>query len=234
LELIVLDAGSSDGSDAILAKYRPFLSFLRIAPDRGQSHALNQGFSLASGDLFAWLNSDDFYLPDTLRLVASCFRRHAPSLIYGDLGELDQGSGSLVFQPARLVHPAFRKHGGLLYQPSTFWAAHSHLPLNEDLHCSMDFDLWLRMLPGARLRYLPQVLSIARIHTEAKTHSPKHRQAWASDAELNGRNYPGLFRSTPAADFLCRHLQRLVARWRRRRQAHFTRTARTLLPELHA
>jgi glycosyltransferase involved in cell wall biosynthesis len=220
LEVVVLDAGSTDGSDKIIEYYRPFLSFARIAPDRGQSHAINQGFSLASGDIFAWLNSDDFLMPDALRRVGECFRDHQPDLVYGDIGDLHQDASVIEFAPARFVHTSQRKYGGLLHQSSTFWSAKKHIPLIEELQCSMDYDLWVRLLPEAKLRYLPAVLSIARRHFEAKTISASFKDAWQRDAALNGKNYPGLYVSSPFADFISRIAQRVTnhLRMRRRKQ----------------
>lgn len=63
LELIVLDGGSTDGSQAIIERYRDIITHYESAKDGGQAEAINKGFTLATGDFIAWQNSDDLYLP---------------------------------------------------------------------------------------------------------------------------------------------------------------------------
>jgi len=234
LEYIVLDADSRDGSEEILSRYRDHLSYQRVGPDRGQSHAINRGFSLAQGEIFGWLNSDDMLAPGALRRVAESFRSHRADLVYGDAVELLEDEGTLRYLPARWVRASIRKQGGLLYQPSTFWRANRHLPLNEDLHCALDYDLWVRMLPAARLRRLPGVLSIARVHSEAKTYSAAQKASWERDSALNGANYPGLYAPTPLRDRLERVLGRLVERLRRRRERELLAQVYGYMPGLRA
>src|SRR5262245_25856999 len=67
LEYIVIDGGSSDGSREIIEKYRPRLSYFVSEPDRGHGHALNKGFAKTTGEIMAWINSDDMYLPWTFK-----------------------------------------------------------------------------------------------------------------------------------------------------------------------
>ena len=63
VQLIVVDGGSTDGTLGILKKYSNYIDILISEDDKGQSDALNKGFSLADGEIFGWLNSDDLYLP---------------------------------------------------------------------------------------------------------------------------------------------------------------------------
>ena len=70
LEYIIMDGGSTDNSVEIIKKYESHLAHWESEKDSGQAHALNKGFALATGTIFGWLNSDDYYLPGTLSFVA--------------------------------------------------------------------------------------------------------------------------------------------------------------------
>jgi glycosyltransferase involved in cell wall biosynthesis len=73
LEYIIIDGGSTDNSLEIIKKYEKHLAYWVSEKDRGQSHAINKGFERASGDLFGWLNSDDYFAPDALKTVAEVY-----------------------------------------------------------------------------------------------------------------------------------------------------------------
>jgi glycosyltransferase involved in cell wall biosynthesis len=216
LEFVVVDGGSTDASTDILERYRPWLSFCRTAPDRGQAHALNLGFSLAGGTLRGWVNSDDFYLPGALRRVARHWHRTGVGVIYGDALELAQETGLRSLAPSHLAHPRYVKFPGLLPSHATFWTAPQHRPVWEEQHCSIDYELWIRLLPGARISHLPRPLAVARHHLAAKTFSPHLRQRWQEDAERNGQAHPDLYRPRPWLDFEFRLVQRFARLWRSR------------------
>ena len=72
-EIIVMDGGSSDNTKEIIDKYRDYITYFESRKDNGQSDAINRGFSFADGDIYAWINSDDYYLPNAFRLVKKTF-----------------------------------------------------------------------------------------------------------------------------------------------------------------
>ncbi len=173
LEYLVLDGGSTDESCAILDRYRPWLSYLRSHPDGGQSQAINEGFARASGEILAWLNSDDLYLPGALHLAAQHLAGKPPALLVG--------SSLLTTTPDDLtgkLDDRFPDFAAMLYearsypQPSVFFTRSLWLaagPLDESLYFAMDYELWLRMLPQAQeVVRLPDCLSIARTHPAQK------------------------------------------------------------------
>lgn len=223
-EFILMDGGSDDGTAALIEKYRPWLSFARSRRDRGQGHAINLGFSLASGDLMGWMNSDDFYLPGAFARVAAAFRDPQLEFLHGDGLYLIQETGELRYCGGTLALDRYLQFGGLIMSHTAFWRRAVHAPIWEDMQCNVDGELWFRLLQGRRRRHLPLPLALNRNQPEAKTLSPRWRAAWKEDDlkiwPLHG--YPPAPRSPRRYEF--RYLQRWYAswiarRWRTRRQA---------------
>lgn len=219
LEYSVLDGGSTDETRAILDRYRRWLSFVHRAPDRGQGHAINLGFSVSSGELRSWINSDDFYLPGALhRVAAAAGTEPTADFFYGDGVTWHEDTGRAEYALASWVHTRYLHFGGLIFSHTAFWRAAIHEPIWEAMRCNVDGELWLRLIPGRRLRYLSAPLAANRIQPEAKTVHPRHRAAWAEDDAkiwaIHGR--PPGYRSPRRYEF--RYVQRLVAARRRRSQ----------------
>src|SRR5204863_8863247 len=84
LEYIIMDGGSTDESVEIIKKYERHLAHWESEKDRGQAHAINKGFALATGTIFGWVNSDDFYLPGTLPFVADQLNPRKPEFLFGN------------------------------------------------------------------------------------------------------------------------------------------------------
>jgi len=183
LEYIIIDGGSTDGTKEILEKYSPWISYWQSEKDNGQSHAINLGFSLASGDYLAWINSDDYYLKDTLYKVVSTFIETKVSFVYGyALNFEGPEKGFELIKTAPLLDYFLRLPA--LAQPSCFWSKKIHQPLWEELQCSLDFELWQRLVKGNKRKLIKEPLSVANIHADAKTSDPKMGSAWAKDHEL--------------------------------------------------
>ena len=222
LEYVVIDGGSTDETAAILQKYRPWLSFARSARDRGQGHAINLGFALASGTLRGWLNSDDFYLPHALEALAEASRSAPADFFYGDGLDLREDTGVTRYALAPFAHARYRHFGGLLFSHAAFWRDTIHEPVWEAMRCNVDGELWQRLLPARKLHYIPQALGLVRVQPEAKTVHPRYRTAWAQDDAaiwaIHGRP-PGP-RNWRRYEF--RYVQRFVAS-RRARLAIATR-----------
>lgn len=170
VEHIVVDGGSDDGTIGVLDEWGGrYVS----EPDSGQSEAINKGFRLASGDIVTWLNADDTLLPGAVATVVDIFADHprtewvcghsyvdydgmsrverAPSALSADLFDL----GNPIAQPACFFRRDLLSRVGLL---------------DEDLHLTMDFDLWYRFLRArAVYRAIDQVIARIEVHPGAKT-----------------------------------------------------------------
>jgi glycosyltransferase involved in cell wall biosynthesis len=172
VEHIVVDGGSNDGTVDILAEY----DGLRWVsePDRGQSHALNKGFALATGDVFGWLNADDAYEPNAIEEAVAALEDSGAGLVYADVTRVDDDG----VNPRRIrSRPSFDLWTELnlgcgIYSPAVFFtreALESVGGIDESLHLTMDYDLWLRIGKRHSVRHVDAVWAVQRLHPEAKT-----------------------------------------------------------------
>jgi len=183
LEFLVNDGGSTDGSAEIIARYAPFFAHSQSARDHGQGDAINQGFDRATGDIVGWLNSDDFYLPGALFAVAREFLREQADLVYGDALNFFEEDKALQYWQGYWINRGFLQFGGLFSSHAIFWRRAIHVRLWDELHCNVDGELWQRLVPGRRLRYLPLPLGVCRVHGESKSNAERWRQKWREDDE---------------------------------------------------
>jgi glycosyltransferase involved in cell wall biosynthesis len=174
LEYVVIDGGSTDGSVEIIRKYEPWLAYWISEPDGGQTEAINRGFHRTSGEIIAWINSDDIYCPGALRKIAKHFvSSSCVDLLYGDCEMIDN-SGSLFGRfNVRSGGPIDLLKDNFIAQPSAFCTRNAWQKaggVDEKLHYSMDYDLWLRIfLGGMATRYVPEVYSRFRYHHTSKS-----------------------------------------------------------------
>jgi glycosyltransferase involved in cell wall biosynthesis len=172
LEYFVMDGASTDSSVEIIQKYEQRLTAWVSEKDKGQADAINKGLHQANGDIVAWLNSDDYYLPGAIELAIQTFEQHPEAgLVYGDVLSVDAESKPFnlqTFQAFSLVDlMSFR----IISQPAVF-IRRSVLEkagyLDPSYHCLLDHHLWLRMSLLAPSVYIPKTLAAARYHAEAK------------------------------------------------------------------
>ena len=172
LEYIIIDGGSTDGSVDIIKKYAAHLAYWVSEPDAGQTSAINKGFGRATGDVVAYLNSDDLYLPGSLAAIAGEFSSRNCQWIAGACSFF--GTDRTYYENRR--PPFFRARWFdhcPLAQPAVFWRRclfSRYGYLDESLHYSMDYDFWLRLIVGGeRCHYLNKPLAAFRWHDESKT-----------------------------------------------------------------
>lgn len=172
LEYFVIDGGSTDRSIEIIRKYESRLSGWVSEEDRGQADAVNKGFARCSGEIFGWINSDDFYLKGAFFSAVDFFNSHPDvDLVYGDVLSLD-GIGRMInvmrfadYELRDLM--TFR----IIGQPAVFfrrsaWEAAGGLDLSY--HYLLDHHLWLRIASRGKIAYSPNPWAAARFYPEAK------------------------------------------------------------------
>lgn len=172
IEYIVIDGGSTDNSVEIIQKYADRLAYWVSEKDNGQAEAINKGFARASGDILAWLNSDDYYLLNTVSLAARCFEQNPDVvMIYGDMYAVD-GEGEIInilrYKQLSLEDLLCFQ---IIGQPSVFFrrsALEKTGPLETNFHFMLDHHLWIRLAQQGRILHIPQVWAAARYHANAK------------------------------------------------------------------
>jgi glycosyltransferase involved in cell wall biosynthesis len=179
LEHLVIDGGSSDGSVALLERWKDRLSYVSER-DRGQSHALNKGMARATGDVVTWLNSDDRLLPGALAAVARFFaERPAVRWAYGRCSIIDERDAEIrpfITRYKNLLGRRYSYHLLLLEnyisQPATFFRKSLYDEVggvDEALTFDMDYDLWLRFGRIADAGIIDAELASFRFHDASKT-----------------------------------------------------------------
>ncbi len=171
IEHVVIDGGSTDGSVDILrtAENLRWIS----EPDRGQVHALNKGFAMASGEILAWLNSDDTFYPDTVSAAIRALEESGADLVYGDLEMVnEQGRIFKICYGIPFDLPTFLYGLDYIGQQTVFFRRELLQragELREDYQNAFDYELWLRFARHGRFHYDPRIRARIRVHSAAKS-----------------------------------------------------------------
>ena len=219
LEYFVMDGGSSDGSLEIIHRYADRLTGWVSEPDRGQTDAINKGFARATGEVIAWLNSDDTYEPNALQeALAYLDANPETGMVYGEANFIDEADRVIGRFDARQTDYA-RLMRGAVYIPQQAAFFRRELweqvgPLDPNFYFAMDYDLWVRLSRITRLQYLPgRVWANFRLHASAKTIADDVR-CWPEMLAVHRREGGSPF-SIIRARYLAR---RLLAPWINRRR----------------
>jgi len=172
LEYIVMDGGSTDGTLDILARYQGRLRYYS-QKDEGTADAVNRGFALTKGEIFAYLNADDTYLPGAVEHVVEGFERHPEAaVIYGDAWHVDENGRAIARYPVEPFDPKKLARRCFLCQPAAFIRREAFAGcggLDKRVRIACDYDLWIRL---ARLHAMVKIdapLANSRLHPAAKT-----------------------------------------------------------------
>jgi hypothetical protein len=172
IEYLVVDGASTDNSPDIIRHYADRLAWWVSEPDSGQADAINKGLKRARGEIVAWLNSDDLYLPGAVtQAVAALQALPELGMVFGDAITIDAGGqpiNKLIFGNWGLEELVrFR----IICQPAVFMrrsALEAAGNLDLSYHLLLDHQLWIRIARMAPVRHIPALWAADRHHPDAK------------------------------------------------------------------
>lgn len=172
IEYMVADGGSTDGSVDLIQKYSDRLKWWVSEKDNGQADAINKGFTRASGEIIAWINSDDYYMPGAVASAVKALADHSEvgmvfgnvrvvdetekvlnQLAYDDWGLADLMSFHIIGQPAVFMRREVLEKVG---------------HLDQSFHLLLDHQLWIRLASEAGMQYIPELWASAHYHEDCK------------------------------------------------------------------
>lgn len=176
LEYIVIDGGSTDASVDIIKKYEKWLTYWVSEPDKGQSHAINKGFTKASGEIYAYINSDDFYEPYAFGIIAPIFTQDGGThLVAGECIISDGDTIKSMFNPwwPRNMDHFLLPFGSTFAQPASFWSKDVYEKVggfDESFHFCFDREFFLKIgLQGITPYLIHDKIARYRDHANTKT-----------------------------------------------------------------
>jgi len=172
IDYIVMDGGSRDGTAEILKKYENRLRY-QSAPDRGQADAINKGFAIAHGSIFAYLNADDTYLPGAVgKAVRHMLAQPTLGGIYGEAYYVDETGNVIDRYPTMPFDQNLLNSRCYICQPASFvWrdVFRTAGMMNVDKHIALDYDLWIRIAKMFPLCKVDDYLATSRMYKNNKT-----------------------------------------------------------------
>lgn len=172
IEYIVVDGASTDGSVDIIKKYAGKLTYWESVTDKGQADAINKGFAHATGEIVAWLNSDDYYLPGAVRAVVKVFEENPDAvLVYGNMLAVDENGATFNTLTYKQLSLEDLFCFQIIGQPAVFMrrsALQKTGGLDLTFHFLLDHLLWIKIAKQGKLLHVNQIWAAARYHAEAK------------------------------------------------------------------
>lgn len=180
LELIVIDGGSKDGAQEIVRSYGAAITHFISEPDKGQADAINKGMRLATGEIVCWLNSDDYFLPGTIKRVMRAIPDpSALSLVHGGTVTIHEQRGEASVWLGKPVTREGLTTGALVNQAGSFWTRalwERAGELDVRRHFVFDWEWYYRASAHCAFTLVPELLSVYRFHPTHKTSSGDQRR----------------------------------------------------------
>lgn len=210
IEYMVVDGGSTDGSVDLIRKYADKLTWWVSEKDHGQAEAINKGFANAKGEIIAWINSDDYYMPGAISSAVKALVDHPEvglvygnvrvvdesekllnQLIYGNWGLADLMSFRIIGQPSVFIRRAVLEKVGYL---------------DQSYHLLLDHQLWIRLASEGGMRYFPSLWASAHYHEDCKN------QAMAASFGSEARRIVQWMQTSDQFhDLFCQNQKRILA-----------------------
>ena len=174
LEYIIVDGASKDNSVDIIRKYESHLSWWVSEKDQGHADALNKGFAHATGDILAWINSDDTYEPGAVSEAVAFLSAHPEvGMVYGD-ANLTNNNSQIVGKFAAKQTSYLQMLRGSVHIPqaTTFYRADLWRklgPLDLSLFFAFDYNMWVLFAKNSEIRYVPRLWANFRMHNSGKS-----------------------------------------------------------------
>tara|TARA_B100000315_G_C14425753_1_gene517746 strand:- start:32 stop:853 length:822 start_codon:yes stop_codon:yes gene_type:complete len=175
LEYIIIDGGSTDNSVEIIKKYEQYITYWISEPDNGQSHAINKGFAKATGEIIAWINSDDIYFPGTFKKVNEIFNDNPEIDVLYSNGVWINAKGNIILCRKNLPFHYNSWFYGMAdpFQPEVFYrykVLNKVGYVDESFKMMMDREWWIRMEnKGCKFKYIDDEFAAIRKYSDTKT-----------------------------------------------------------------
>lgn len=185
LEYIVVDGGSTDGSLDIIQRYADRLAWWASEKDSGQAEAINKGMQRAHGEVVAWLNSDDIYLPGAIAGAVAALGAHPDAvLVYGNTRAVDAAGRTLNVLRYRQLSLDDLLCYEIIGQPAVFMRRAAYEAaggLDPSYHFMLDHQLWVKIALQGPILHVGEEWAAARYHPQAKNRAQATgfaREAW--------------------------------------------------------
>lgn len=200
-EVIVIDGGSTDKTISILESYGSSIRWIS-EKDGGQADAINKGFKMATGDILAWINADDYYFPDVFGKVVDVFNSNAAIvLLYGRCRSISKGGFFINnIPPKSISRKDLISKGNTIFQPASFYlrsAVGVVKYLDESLYYWMEYDLYIKLLAVGKSYFLDIFLANFSIRrgqkSDLKNIFKMDKELYAISRKYGGRKFSWIF-----------------------------------------
>ena len=180
LEYIVIDGGSTDNSVEVIQKYQQHFTYWVSEKDRGQANAINKGLQLCTGDIFNWLNSDDYMEPGALHKIAAAFADVQVQMVTGKVRIFSTTEEEIIANQNLTAKGLICWEPGVNFVQPGVWIRRELIAqcggIDEKFHYAFDWDLYIRYLYSfPNVKELDDLLLHFRLHKNSKTQSLSER-----------------------------------------------------------
>ncbi len=197
-----MDGGSTDGSVEIIKEYEKYLTYWQSEPDDGQVEAINSGFSRATGEIFAFLNSDDLLLLDAIWHIVELYNKYPDAVGFVGAGQSITKDGYIFHtrEPQKIDRDNLADWSeNWFYQPACFFRSDVTRKvgyLDPKYELAFDFNFWLRITKFGKLIPTPKIIAAATVHLNAKTQRHKKQIYEENQAIQLANGYDAIAKDT--------------------------------------